>query len=152
MSKEEIVRFYAVGPSSSSDCEDVALAEEESVMDDEFRKNPSRFISLLFVSLLLIIHTADMLLTGHYVGDDWQSETFPIMRLTIRLVGIHAALWLSRLCVYSFLFAYFLNWRKRCWRYFLITCTLLYWTAMVSWLFTLGYVEWAARIVEVYNV
>jgi hypothetical protein len=151
MTKEEMVRFYDAGPPVNKDCGDVVLAKEESVMDDEFRKNPSRFISLLFVSLLLIIHTADMLLTGHYIGDDWQSETFPIMRLTIRLVGIHAALWLSRLCIYSFLFAYFLNWRKRYWRYFLITCTLLYWAAMVSWLFTLGYVKWTAIAAEVYN-
>jgi hypothetical protein len=111
-------------------------------MDDNSHKIPSKLISLIFVSLLISIHTIDMLLTGHYIGNDWQLETFPVMQLTIRLVGINSALWLSRLCVYSLLYAYFLNWKKYYWHYFLIVCTLLYWATMVSWLFSLDYISW----------
>jgi len=111
-------------------------------MDDKSHKTPSKLISLIFVSLLVFIHTLDMLLTGHYIGNDWQRETFPVMQLTIRLVGINSALWLSRLCVYSLLYAYFLNRKKHCWHYFLIVCTILYWATMTSWLFSLDYISW----------
>ena len=116
------------------------LSTPGSVMDDNFR--PSRVISLLFVALFVIIHTVDMQLTRHYIGNDWQRETFLPMSLCIKYFGIHISLWISRLLIYPFLFLYFMNWRKRCWYYFLITSTLLYWAAMLSWLWTLGIVEW----------
>lgn len=103
---------------------------------------PSRFISRLFVLLLLFIHTLDMWLTRYWIGDDWDSETFLPMSYCIKWFGIYNAVWISRISIYTMLFLYFLNWRKRGWKYFLITGTILYWVSMISWLRTLGYTDW----------
>lgn len=103
---------------------------------------PSRYVSLLFVLLLLFIHTLDMWLTRYYIGNDWGRESFLPMSYCIKWFGIYNAIWISRICIYGSLFLYFLNWRKRRWKYFLITGTILYWVSMLSWLRTLGYTNW----------
>ena len=102
----------------------------------------SRCISLIFVFLLLFIHTLDMWLTRYRIGNDWDSETFLPMSYCIKWFGIYNSIWISRICIYGSLFLYFLNWRKRGWKYFLITGTILYWVSMISWLRTLGYTDW----------
>jgi len=99
-------------------------------------------VSLFFLAALLVIHTMDMLLTEHFVGNDWDNETFPPMRLCIKYLGIHPSLWVSRVIVYSLVFLYILNWRRKAWFAFLVTATLLYWSAMTSWLFTLDILDW----------
>jgi len=140
MVTEEMVRYYDV-PCRERPSERAAdNSNTSSVMDDNFR--PSKVISLVFVFLLVVIHALDMQLTRQYIGNDWQRETFLPMSLCIKYFGIYISLWISRLIVYPLLFLYFLNWQKRYWHYFLITSTLLYWTAMLSWLWTLGIVEW----------
>ena len=103
---------------------------------------PSRCISLLFVFLLLFIHTLDMWLTRYYIGNDWNRESFLPMSYCIKWFGIYNSIWISRICIYGSLFLYFLNWRKRRWKYFLVVGTILYWAAMVGWLRTLGYTDW----------
>jgi hypothetical protein len=140
MVTKELVRYYDVPDRKGSNKRTNRTLKTGSVMDDNFR--PSKIISLLFVLLLVLIHAVDMQLTRHYIGNDWQRETFIPMSLCIKYFGIHISLWISRLCVYPLLFLYFMNWKKRCWHYFLITSTLLYWTAMLSWLDTLGIIKW----------
>ena len=103
---------------------------------------PSKNVSLLFVFLLLFIHTLDMWLTRYCIGNDWDRETFLPMSYCIKWFGIYNSLWISRISMYSMLFLYFLNWKKWKWHYFLITGTILYWAAMLPWLDTLGYVDW----------
>jgi hypothetical protein len=109
---------------------------------DSNASKPSKVYSTLFVFLLLLIHTIDMILTRQVVGDDWWRETFLPMSYCIKWFGIYNALWISRVCIYSSLFIYFLNRKKWAWYYFLVTGTILYWTAMVPWLWTLGYINW----------
>ena len=104
--------------------------------------SPSKFVSFLFVSLLVLIHTTDMVLTQHYIGDDWQRETFLPMKMSIKWFGIYNAVWISRICIYSLIFTYFMNWKKWRWHYFLICSTTLYWASMVTWLWSLGYLGW----------
>ena len=104
--------------------------------------SPSKQVSLLFVFLLLLIHTTDMWLTRFYIGNDWELEFFLTMRYCIKWLGIYNAIWISRISIYSWLFVYFFNWTRPCWYYFLIVSTLLYWTAMLPWIRTLGYTYW----------
>ena len=103
---------------------------------------PSKKVSLLFVFLLLFIHTLDMWLTRYCIGNDWERETFLPMSYCIKWFGIYNSLWISRISMYSMIFLYFLNWKKWKWHYLLITGTILYWAAMLPWLDTLGYVDW----------
>ena len=103
---------------------------------------PSKTISILFVFLLLFIHTLDMWLTRYEIGNEWEREIFLPMRYCIKWLGIYGGLWVSRICIYGMLFAYFLNWKKWKWHYFLITGTLLYSASMLPWLRTLGYTNW----------
>jgi len=140
MVTKEMVRYYDVPDRKRPSKRAAGSSNTRSVMDDNFR--PSKVISLVFVFLLVVIHALDMQLTREYIGNEWQRETFLPMSLCIKHFGIYISLWISRLIVYPLLFLYFLNWKKRCWHYFLITSTLLYWTAMLSWLWTLGIIEW----------
>ena len=103
---------------------------------------PSKTISILFVFLLLFIHTLDMWLTRYNIGNNYEREIFLPMRHCIKWLGIYNAIWVSRLCIYGMLFKYFLNWKNWKWHYFLIVSTLVYWAAMLPWLRTLGYVLW----------
>jgi len=105
-------------------------------------KSPSWLISLFFVVLLLVIHTIDMILTREIIGNNWQRETFLPMSYCIKFIGIYNALWISRISMYTMLFIYLCNWKKWKWFSFLVAGTCLYWTAMVHWLWTLGFVNW----------
>ena len=140
MVTKEMVRYYDVPDRKRPKKRADFISNPGFVMDDTFR--PSKVISLLFVFLLVLIHALDMELTRIYVGDNWQNEIFLPMSLCIKYFGIHISLWISRIIIYPTLFLYFMNWQKRSWHYFLITGTLLYWTSMLSWLDTLGIVEW----------
>ena len=111
-------------------------------MPTQDEKTPSACFSILFVFMLLLIHTADMVLTLRVVGNNWDNETFLPMSYCIKWFGIYNALWISRIGIYSMLFLYLCNWRKWKWYAFLISGTTLYWTAMVHWLWTLGYTDW----------
>ena len=91
---------------------------------------------------LILIHTIDMLLTDKYVGNNWKRETFPIMSYTIKYCGIDAALWLSRLVMYLVMFFLLCKSQEREFRYLLYLITILYYTAMIPWLFTLNLVKW----------
>jgi hypothetical protein len=97
--------------------------------------------SLLFI-LLVIIHTLDMILTWKYVGEEWWSETFLPMRICIKELGIHNALWVSRIIMYSYFWYAVNSWQSKSVQVSLLIFTLLYWTAMIPWLYTLGYVNW----------
>ena len=104
--------------------------------------SPSKKVSLLFVFLLLLIHTIDMWLTRFQIGNEWEREIFLPMSYCIKWFGIYNAIWISRIGIYTGLFVYFLNWKKRGWHYLLVVGTLLYWAAMLPWLRALGYVSW----------
>jgi hypothetical protein len=99
------------------------------------------FASLLLF-LLVVIHTLDMELTTHYIGDSWRDETFLPMRECIRMIGIYNACWVSRICTYTYIFLTLLFWDRRWVRCLLFVVTTAYWAAMVSWLFTLNIVRW----------
>lgn len=96
----------------------------------------------MLIFFLAIIHAIDMELTNYYVGNNWESESFPIMQLSIRLFGIKISLWLSRLIVYSYFFTCF-NFRNNdnC-IVQLLLITVLYYTSMIGWLFSLGLFEY----------
>ncbi len=92
--------------------------------------------------LLLVIHTTDMELTNHYIGNDWARETFIPMRLCIKYIGIKQALWISRIVIYSLCFACLLYKDNKHWIYALILGTILYYAAMITWLFDLNIINW----------
>lgn len=101
-----------------------------------------RFITWTFLILLIAIHSLDMELTRYYIGNNAQSETFPPMRWAIGNFGIDTALWISRAIMYPYYFMTLMNQDKRVWRYALILMTILYWTAMVPWVFQLQLLKW----------
>ena len=102
------------------------------------------FMLGLCLPLLVFIHTLDMELTAYYIGDRWYNETFLPMSICIHWLGIAQACWISRLCVYSYVF-FTLLYQSRAWcRYLLLTITLLYIAAMTQWLFSLNILQWPA--------
>lgn len=99
--------------------------------------------------LFVTIQTVDMALTEHYIGNKWEHETFPIMSMMIKEIGIHPALWVCRLTSYVFLFGC-LRLRDKTWVTDLMTVlNICYWTAMTSWLFTLKLVEWPLPLISI---
>lgn len=100
------------------------------------------FLFWTFLLLLILIHAIDMELTTHYIGNQWEHETFPLMSLCIKQFGINVSIWMSRVaCYLYFLVCY--NYRNS--NYFLFSMFLLvilYYTSMVDWLFTLCLVRW----------
>lgn len=101
-----------------------------------------RIITWVCVFLLILIHTIDMELTGYYIGNNFERESFPIMRFTIQVFGIDTALWFSRAIMYVYFFVALINRDKPKWYYFLILVTVLYWVAMIDWLFHLQLANW----------
>ncbi len=101
-----------------------------------------KVITWVCVFALLLIHTADMELTEHYIGNNAQNEAFPPMSWCIAEFGIQKSLWVSRIMVYFYLWFTLLNQHKKSWFYFLILVTILYWTAMIDWSFQLELIEW----------
>jgi hypothetical protein len=99
-------------------------------------------VDIVVATLLVIIHTLDMQLTQHFIGDNWEQETFPPMSLCIKHIGIYNAEWVSRIIIYSLLFIWCFNRNKKPWRYLLYVGTTLYYAAMINWLFTLNLVSW----------
>jgi hypothetical protein len=81
-----------------------------------------------------------MILTWKYIGNQFEKETFPIMRLSIEHFGIDNSLWASRILMYSYFFVALIKANNIKWLYFLVIITILYYTAMIPWLYTLGYV------------
>ena len=102
--------------------------------------------ALVFFMLMIVIHTMDMELTRYYVGENWEFETFYPMSMTIKAIGIYKALWVSRIIMYLYFFYFLMNKNKKWVQYAMITTTILYWTAMAPWLFTLGVLEMPARV------
>lgn len=92
--------------------------------------------------MLVAIHTMDMEFTRHHVGNNYQLEGFLPMQICIREFGICNALWISRALMYP-LFLLFLLFRYKNWICnTLLVVTVLYWTAMLNWLETLGIIAW----------
>jgi len=98
------------------------------------------FFSIL--SLLILIHTIDMILTERYVGDNWELETFLPMQICIKEVGIHNALWISRIIMYSYFWICIDFWENKPIQSSLLVVSILYWTAMLPWLYTLKLISW----------
>lgn len=94
-------------------------------------------IAMIAFILLISIHALDMELTRHYIGDRWELETFLPMSLTIKELGIHKAVWASRIIMYILFFIFLETNRKPSIQNAMIVGTLLYWTSMIPWLFTL---------------
>ena len=97
----------------------------------------------LTVLMAIVIHTLDMVLTEHFIGNHWWQETFLPMRECIKAIGIYNALWVSRVCFYLYLWLTIHFMDRKLVRTTLLVITILYWTAMVPWLFTLGYINWS---------
>jgi hypothetical protein len=91
---------------------------------------------------LLIIHTIDMELTSRYVEDNWQVESFPIMRALIRDMGINVAIWIAKLSMFSYFFLSYYMRLSKVWLIQLALFAVLYYTSMVNWLFVLGIFKW----------
>lgn len=99
--------------------------------------------SLYFVlAMMILIHTIDMELTTHYIGNNWQKETFPLMRYCICHFGIHASCWISRIFMYFCFYVFLCNSDSKNLQRLLVLTTTIYWTSMVSWLFSLGILAW----------
>src|SRR3990167_11334747 len=94
-----------------------------------------------WLGALILIHTLDMGLTTNYVGNNYQNETFWPMQMCIKYLGIYNACWISRVCTYFFILISLFADNIKIWRSLVVTVTILYWTAMVPWLFSLGYLQ-----------
>ena len=95
------------------------------------------FLFWFFLLLLIIIHTIDMELTMYYIGNQWQNETFPLMQLCIKKFGIYHSIWLSRITTYLyFLISYYYR-HNNYYLFSMFLITVVYYTAMIDWLFTL---------------
>ncbi len=90
----------------------------------------------------MVIHTIDMELTTYYIGNQWQSETFPLMKLCIKNFGIHNSIWLSRVSTYIFFFICYCYRERDRTIFMMFLITVIYYTAMFDWLFTLDLIEW----------
>lgn len=96
------------------------------------------FLLTLCLFLLIFIHTLDMELTIIYVGNEWQNETFPLMRYCIKNFGIYNAVWISRTIMYLSFYFYWIKRNNEYIQTFMVFGMILYWVSMLSWLFTLG--------------
>lgn len=109
----------------------------------EKKKRSTRYLVMsvwIWLILLVIIHTVDMSLTDQYVGNRWSHETFFLMAYTIKWCGIDNALWISRIITYAFIYCV-LQYPVKLYN-LLVVVTILYWTAMMPWVFFLGIVHW----------
>jgi hypothetical protein len=101
-----------------------------------------KFAMYFVLFLMVLIHTLDMMLTMHYIGSNWQRETFPLMRLCISQFGIHPSLWISRVFMYCCFYLFLCKSDNKYLQRLLVISTILYWTAMLPWLFSLNYLTW----------
>lgn len=99
-------------------------------------------LTWLSVAFLVAIHGVDMELTMVYIGDNYDMEIFPPMRWAIKYYGISGALMFSRFLTYGYLYLALLHAPDRRWSLFTLVVCLLYYTAMINWLFRLGLCEW----------
>ena len=102
----------------------------------------TKFTTWFFLLLLILIHTIDMELTRYYIGDNYEIESFPPMSECIKILGIENSIWASRIIMYFYFWLTLMNQNKRRWLYFLIIVTILYWTAMIPWVFQLRILNW----------
>lgn len=100
------------------------------------------FLFWIFLFAIIIIHSIDMELTRYYIGDQWETETFPLMRHCIKEIGIHNALWVSRVCTCIFLFMCFLRRKEENVVFLMFLVTVIYYIGMIPWLFKLGLMDW----------
>lgn len=96
------------------------------------------FLFWALLSALIVIHAIDMELTTHHIGNQWEHETFPLMRVCIKEFGIHNAVWISRICTYVFFLICYIYRQNDKMLYIMFLITVLYYLAMVDWLFNLG--------------
>lgn len=92
--------------------------------------------------LLFLIHSVDMELTTHYIGNDWELEMFPPMSFCIKHFGIYASVWISRLIMYPCFFLAFKKRHSETWVLILTLSTILYYVGMTGWLFYLQIIAW----------
>jgi len=101
-----------------------------------------KFLFWFFLIALIIIHTVDMELTTYYIGEQWENETFPLMRYCIKQFSISNAVWISKICSYLFFFFCYKYRESRDTVYIMFLITVLYYTSMIDWLFNLDLVNW----------
>lgn len=100
------------------------------------------FLFWTFLLLLIAIHTIDMELTIHYIGNQWENETFPLMQLCIKKFGIYHSIWLSRVVTYLYFLISYRYKYSSYYLFFMFLVTVVYYTSMFDWLFTLGLTDW----------
>jgi len=83
-----------------------------------------------------------MELTTFHIGNQWQNETFPLMKLCIKEYGIYNAIWISRICTYLFFLVCYIYRQSDKMLYIMFLITVLYYLAMVDWIFNLGIASW----------
>lgn len=98
----------------------------------------NRYLYIFCFFALIVIHSIDMVLTEYYIGDDYQMESFPLMRWMIRYLGINYALWVSRFSFFGYISLFILNHDKQNWKYSLLVFTLFYYSGMLVWFPFLG--------------
>ena len=100
------------------------------------------FLFWFFLFALIFIHSIDMELTTHYIGDQWENETFPLMRHCIKEFGIYNSVWISRVCSYTFFFLCYLHKKDENIIFMMFLVTVIYYTGMIGWIFNLDIAEW----------
>lgn len=100
------------------------------------------FLFWFLLLALILIHSIDMELTTHYIGDQWQNETFPLMRHCIKEFGIYNAVWISRVFCYLYFYWCYIYRKDERMVYSMFLVTILYYVAMTGWLFSLDLVKW----------
>ena len=100
------------------------------------------FLFWFFLIAIMSIHFVDMELTTHYIGNQWENETFPLMRHCIKVVGIFNAVWISRIFTYLFFLLCYFYRKKEGLIFIMFLITVIYYTSMVDWIFTLDLIDW----------
>jgi hypothetical protein len=96
----------------------------------------------LVLLMMIVIHTIDMEVTRHYIGNEWSHESFPLMRNCIYYFGIRNSVWISRVFMYSCFYLFLCKIDNKYLQKLLVLTTILYWVAMIPWLFKFHILEW----------
>ena len=100
------------------------------------------FLFWFFLFTLILIHAIDMELTTHYIGDQWEKETFPLMKMSICYLGVYNSIWISRAIMYTFFYICYLYRTNDRLIFLMFLTNVLYYLAMIDWLFNLNIIEW----------
>lgn len=96
----------------------------------------------IFIFLLFLIHFVDMELTLMHVGNNPNLETFAPMKYAIGTIGIYNAIWVSKIIAFTYFYIAWLYRNSTKGLALLVLFTVLYYSSMVNWLFSLHILNW----------